>query len=229
MRITLRGSPAREGNESFFTTRAREHELLSREQSSWVVQLSNERLSDHWAKSLRAMSRGDWCRFTCAAKKSQQWLQVLHVPLGDLSPPTTPTRATPWSHTHPSPLLPSHHMSSLPSPHHHLTPTELLAFPSNTLSSFTLTSRLLLSSSPLVRIALSPSHLLIYPFFVYHRCSRSPSARTPTVLTLTPSSVFPVLATTPPPPLHMLLLSRTAILLASLFCLLAPLTEHHVK
>ncbi|KAL3915632.1 MAG: hypothetical protein SGPRY_007147 [Prymnesium sp.] len=79
VRITLRGSPAREGNESFFTMRAREHELLSREESSWVVQLSNERLSDHWAKSLRAMSRGDWCRFTCAAKKSQQWLQVLRM------------------------------------------------------------------------------------------------------------------------------------------------------
>ena len=39
--------------------------------------LSDPRLTAHWHASLRAMARGDVCRFTCAAKCAQAWLQSL--------------------------------------------------------------------------------------------------------------------------------------------------------
>lgn len=74
--ITLRGSPTKEGAASFYSSKAKELDLLHRKESTWALQLSDERLMEHWANAFRAMSRGDWCRFTCAAKKAQPWLQV---------------------------------------------------------------------------------------------------------------------------------------------------------
>jgi tetratricopeptide (TPR) repeat protein len=75
--ITLRGSPAQDAADIFFAPRGTEALLASREETHWLVELSNPALSEHWRKALQAMQRGDTCRFTCAAKKSQAWLQSL--------------------------------------------------------------------------------------------------------------------------------------------------------
>lgn len=75
--ITLRGTPVVGAEDPFFTPRGAEAALPNRFETRWLVELSNPNLQEHWAKSLRAMSRGDWCRFTCAAKKAQAWLQSL--------------------------------------------------------------------------------------------------------------------------------------------------------
>lgn len=75
--ITLRGSLFKEGAEGFWAHKLDQKTLAARAEEKWEVALSDPRLGDYWAKSLRAMSRGDWCRFTCAAKKAQAWLQAL--------------------------------------------------------------------------------------------------------------------------------------------------------
>ena len=75
--ITLRGTPVEGAQDPFFAPRGAEAALANRLETKWFVSLSNPALSKYWVRSLRAMSRGDWCRFTCAAKKSQAWLQSL--------------------------------------------------------------------------------------------------------------------------------------------------------
>ena len=75
--ITLRGSPVEGSYDTFFAPRGAEAALANRPETKWLVQLSDPRLTDYWRKSFRAMSKGDLCRFTCAAKKSQAWLQCL--------------------------------------------------------------------------------------------------------------------------------------------------------
>ena len=75
--ITLRGTAVCHADQPFFASRGAEAELEARPETHWLVELSDPRLSDYWRKSFRAMSRGDFCRFTCAAKRSQSWLQNL--------------------------------------------------------------------------------------------------------------------------------------------------------
>ena len=70
--VTLRGSPA---TGLFFADGGQPEVLTARPETRWRVALSDPRLSPHWVASLRAMARGDICRFTCAAKRSQAWLQ----------------------------------------------------------------------------------------------------------------------------------------------------------
>jgi hypothetical protein len=76
-RILLRGTPVAGGSEPFYTPKGTEAALADRAETMWLVKLSDSRLNDYWRKSLRAMSSGDRCRFTCAAKKCQQVLQSL--------------------------------------------------------------------------------------------------------------------------------------------------------
>ena len=75
--ITIRGSPVEGEHEPFFAPRGAEAMLAGRAESRWLVELSDPRLDEYWRASLAAMSKGDLCRFTCAAKKAQQWLQNL--------------------------------------------------------------------------------------------------------------------------------------------------------
>ena len=75
--ITLRGTPVVGSQEPFFAPRGSEAALANRMETKWLIELSNPLLSPYWAKALRAMSRGDVCRFMCAAKKSKEWLQSL--------------------------------------------------------------------------------------------------------------------------------------------------------
>ena len=75
--ILLRGTPVAGGSEPFYTPKGTEAALTDRAETRWLIELSDSRLNDYWRKSLRAMSRGDRCRFTCAAKKCQQVLQSL--------------------------------------------------------------------------------------------------------------------------------------------------------
>ena len=75
--ITLRGTPVVGAQDVFFAPRGDEGCLASRDETQWLIELTNPRLSEHWRRALSAMSRGDVCRFTCAAKKAQSWLQCL--------------------------------------------------------------------------------------------------------------------------------------------------------
>ena len=76
--ILLRGSTRRDERcGPFFAPRGQEAELAARPLSRWQLALSNPRLDDHWRNCVRAMSRGDTCRFTCAARRAQGWLQAL--------------------------------------------------------------------------------------------------------------------------------------------------------
>ena len=75
--LTLHGTPVDGAPDPFFTPRGSEATLADRSETRWLVSLSNPKLDQYWVRSLRAMSRGDWCRFTCAAKRAQAWLQSL--------------------------------------------------------------------------------------------------------------------------------------------------------
>ena len=75
--ITLRGTPVEGALDPFFMPRGAEAALANRLETKWCVALSNPKLGKYWTRALRAMSRGDLCRFTCAAKKSHTWLQAL--------------------------------------------------------------------------------------------------------------------------------------------------------
>ena len=89
--ISVRGSLVKTGEEGFWTVKTEEKSLSARAEEQWEVALSDERLGQYWAKSFRAMSRGDWCRFTCAAKRAQAWLQVL----SDCCTPVDPSNNRP--------------------------------------------------------------------------------------------------------------------------------------
>ena len=60
--VELRGSPRAAAAEGlFFASRGAEATLASRGHTSWMVELSDPRLSEHWRRSLRAMSHGIAC------------------------------------------------------------------------------------------------------------------------------------------------------------------------